>query len=342
MIMGKSGTPRVSVSITAYNHAPFIAKAIDSVLMQRTDFEFEILIGEDDSTDGTRDIVKSYANNHPDKIRLFLNNRQDVIFIDGRPTGVRNLVNNLKNAKGEFIALLDGDDYWLNPNKLQKQVDYLDMNLYCSMVFHPVLISQVSEGKTISELRNPINKEFYDLNELLIYLRFIHTSSVVMRNWIHEGIPDWFKKTPISDWSIYVIAANYGLIGSINETMSVYRMHDSGTHTSQTAYRRISDVVSTYQILQENLESKYEPSIQKAIIHQSDYALQKANQSLKKNDIHESKRLFLLALRLDPKLIFKLMNNNYKVLVVYMLVFILGQQAIRPIRYYRENHYRGN
>jgi len=78
---------KVSVSITAYNHEKFIAQAIESVLMQETDFDYEIIIGEDDSTDRTREIVKAYYEKYPEKIRLFLNDRKNVIYVDGRATG---------------------------------------------------------------------------------------------------------------------------------------------------------------------------------------------------------------------------------------------------------------
>src|SRR5690606_24113344 len=117
---------KLSVCIQTYNHAPYIAQALDSVLMQETDFDFEILLGEDESTDGTREICQEYARQHPDKIRLFLNSRENVIYINGRPTGRWNFMNNLRHVRGEYVALLDGDDYWTDPRKLQKQVDVLD------------------------------------------------------------------------------------------------------------------------------------------------------------------------------------------------------------------------
>ena len=120
--------PKISVCITTYNHEKFISQALDSVLMQKTDFDFEVLVGEDDSPDNTRDIVKKYARRYPDKLRLFLNDRKNVIYINGRPTGRWNFINNIRHAKGEYIALLDGDDCWTDPNKLQVQVDFLENN----------------------------------------------------------------------------------------------------------------------------------------------------------------------------------------------------------------------
>lgn len=116
----------VSVCIQTYNHERFIGKCIDSVLMQKTTFPFEILLGEDESIDDTRKICTEYAIKYPNKIRLFLHSRKNTIFINGVATGRFNINYNLKNSNGKYIALCEGDDYWTDPLKLQKQVDFLD------------------------------------------------------------------------------------------------------------------------------------------------------------------------------------------------------------------------
>jgi glycosyltransferase involved in cell wall biosynthesis len=123
-----SKAPLVSVNIITYNHEPYIVQAIEGALMQKTNFPYEVLIGEDDSSDGTREICKEYAAKYPDKIRLFLNDRKNVIYINGQPTGRWNFINLLKKAKGKYIAICEGDDYWTDPYKLQKQVDFLEAN----------------------------------------------------------------------------------------------------------------------------------------------------------------------------------------------------------------------
>src|SRR4051812_38123651 len=132
-------TPKVSVSLITYNHAPFIAQCIESILAQRTTFPVELLIGEDDSSDGTREIVRRYAEAHPEQIRAFFHkpNRQNP---PRRPVpGMLNSVNNLRSARGDYIAMLDGDDYWIDPLKLQAQADYLDAHPGCSTCFHRVV-----------------------------------------------------------------------------------------------------------------------------------------------------------------------------------------------------------
>src|SRR6185436_18390622 len=123
---------KVSVLMIAYNIERFIGQAIDSVLMQRADFDYEIVIGEDCSTDGTRDIVRQYAAEHPSKIRPIL--RVNNLGMNA------NFVATLQECRGTYIALLDGDDYWTSPYKLQRQVDFLDNHPEYSISFHNVTI----------------------------------------------------------------------------------------------------------------------------------------------------------------------------------------------------------
>lgn len=120
--------PIVSVFVLTYQHVAFIEKCLDGILMQKTDFLIEIIIGEDDSTDGTREICMKYAKKHPDKIRLFLHHRENNIEVSGGPSFVFNAMYALYSSKGKYIALCEGDDYWIDPYKLQKQVDFLEAN----------------------------------------------------------------------------------------------------------------------------------------------------------------------------------------------------------------------
>ena len=117
-------TPVVSVCVVTYQHKDFIRSCLDGILMQKTNFPFEIILGEDESTDGTREICKAYAEKYPDKIKLFLRSRKDVIYINQHATGRFNFMENLKAARGKYIAFCEGDDYWIDEYKLQKQVDF--------------------------------------------------------------------------------------------------------------------------------------------------------------------------------------------------------------------------
>ena len=128
--------PKVSVRITTYQHADYIRDTIDNVLNQKTDFPFEIIIGDDDSTDGTREICMEYAKKHPSKIRLFLHKRENNIKVLGKPTGIFQLAYNTMQMRGEYLAGCSGDDYWQDKYKLQKQIDYMDKHPNVAFTYH--------------------------------------------------------------------------------------------------------------------------------------------------------------------------------------------------------------
>jgi glycosyltransferase involved in cell wall biosynthesis len=231
--------PKVSVCITTYNHEKFIAQALDSVLMQKTDFEFEVLVGEDDSSDNTREIVKEYARKYPDKIRLFLNDRKNVIFINDAPTGRWNLVNNLKHSKGEFVALLDGDDYWVGENKLQKQIDFLNHNKDYSISFHNARVFntvKVPEGvwSEYSDFEwNGIerSRSEYSQDDLLA-TPLCPTASIVFRRPSNFVFPEWFYQVMSGDMALESLVCKDRKIKYFDEFWSVYRKHASGITTS--------------------------------------------------------------------------------------------------------------
>ncbi len=119
-------TPLVSVMVTTYQHAPFIEACLKGILEQRTDFAVELLLGEDESTDGTREICERIAAAQTDRIRLFLRSRKDVIKVFGKPTGRANFLHLMSMARGKYVAFCEGDDHWIDPFKLQRQVDAME------------------------------------------------------------------------------------------------------------------------------------------------------------------------------------------------------------------------
>ena len=148
--------PVVSVQVLTYQHANFIRDCLDGILMQETDFPVEILIGEDESSDGTREICKEYAARHPDTIRLFLHRRENNIAIHGRPTGRFQSTYTRFKCRGTYIALCEGDDYWTDPLKLQKQVDFLEGHPECVLSFH--------DGQMVDESGHIIEESLLNLD----------------------------------------------------------------------------------------------------------------------------------------------------------------------------------
>jgi glycosyltransferase involved in cell wall biosynthesis len=238
---------KVSIAIFTYNHEEFIAKALDEVLRQRTDFDYEIVIGEDCSTDNTRSILLEYQRKYPGKIVLLLN--------ETNLGANRNIDQALKRCKGEYLALLDGDDYWTSRDKLQKQVEFLDKHPDCSVCFHDALIVYKDRSKEPAHYR-PGQKEFSTVEDLLLD-NFIPTSSVMFRRSLFSGIPEWIGRLKMGDWPSHILNAQSGTIGYIDETMGVYLVHHGGVWSTKDCQEHTHATIELFEALEKHLDSKY-------------------------------------------------------------------------------------
>jgi glycosyltransferase involved in cell wall biosynthesis len=247
---------RVSVSMITYNHEEFIAQAIDSALAQKTDFDYEIVIGEDDSSDRTREIVRAYKEEYPEKIRLFLNDRKNVIYIDGRPTGRWNFVNNLRHTRGQYVALLEGDDYWTSPYKLQRQVDFLDSHPDCAICFHAVRNLREDRNHEGQSSSPAVSREIFTIEDLFEQ-NFMAACSVMFRNGLFGEFPAWYYELPMGDWPLHILNAQYGNIGYINQEMSVYRIHRGGIWSTIGAVRTLKSHICLLETMKEHLSPQY-------------------------------------------------------------------------------------
>ena len=183
-----SGPPevKVSVAMVTYNHEPFIAQAIESVLMQQTEFGVELIIGEDCSTDGTREIVRAYAKRYSERVHLRLPEQN-------QGAGA-NFLATLKACRGEYIALCEGDDYWTDPHKLDKQVDFLERTAHAFCYHHASY--QYDDGTEAPQLpgialRKPIARV-----EDLLFPVTVPTCSVVFRRCALPPLPGWYFELP--------------------------------------------------------------------------------------------------------------------------------------------------
>ena len=170
----------VSISIITYNHEKYIAKAIESVLSQKVNFNYEIIIGDDHSSDGTRQILEKYKENYPERISLILHPRR-YQEIPGRT----NNITNIYACQGKYIALLDGDDYWISDHKLQTQVDFLEANDDYALCFHNAKITSEEQKFTpylFDEKFTYLNKGDSFNHQDVANEWFVPTSSLVFRN----------------------------------------------------------------------------------------------------------------------------------------------------------------
>ncbi len=262
---------KVSVTIITYNQERFIRQTLESVLMQEVDFEFEIVIGDDCSTDNTRKILLEYQGRHPGKIRLLpTENNQGL---------VRNFMRTYKACNGEYVATLDGDDYWTSSRKLQKQVDFLDNHRDFALCFHPVTM-EFEDGSKPDRIFPEIRAETYSLENLL-QSNFIPTCSVMFRNGVFGNIPVWYQSFKfMEDWPLYVLIAQHGRIGLMNEVMGVYRFHSKSTWSTLDEISRCQEEVKFFNCMRQHFGSRYKNIIgamldkryfKLALLHEDNY-----------------------------------------------------------------------
>ena len=239
--------PLVSVVVPTYQHAAIIGECLDSILLQETTFPFEILVGEDESSDGTREICQRYAEAHPDRIRLFLGRRADVVHILGKPTGRRNLLTLLEAARGRYIAMCEGDDYWTDPLKLQKQVDFLEAHPEYSCCFHNVqlLINGVLHEYPIPDELDRMN---FTLADILGRGNYVTTPSVMYRNVFHP-FPKLLWKAPYGDIAFFTLAARSGKAACLEDVMAVWRQTGKGAWSGLDEKAQLAGKLYIYRTL---------------------------------------------------------------------------------------------
>lgn len=241
--------PLVSVCIITYQHGRFIAQAIEGALMQQTNFPVEILIGEDESTDGTREICTDYAKQHPDKVRLFLRSRREVVHVDGHPRGSHNLHMTIHEARGEFVALCEGDDYWTDPEKLQLQVDYLKANPDCSACCHDAMLIDADSRVLAKSYFDSEQEKFGQEQVLSTLLSRQPTCSLFFRKSAFPNpLPAWYLRRP-SDLYLDLLLTSHGSLGYIRRNMAAYRRHSGGTWSGQREAEQLVELIVRFKIL---------------------------------------------------------------------------------------------
>ncbi|MBI4325127.1 MAG: glycosyltransferase [Chloroflexi bacterium] len=242
--------PKVSVALITFNHEPHIAQAVESALMQQAHFPYEIIIGDDCSTDRTRAIVVDFQKLHADRIRLLLHEK------NLGQIGKLNFMHTLAVCRGQYVALLEGDDYWTSPQKLQRQVEFLDGHPECSTCFHNAWT--VSDDGVVQTARFcPADQKPFSTLEDLLRHNFTPTCSVMFRRGLIERFPDWFFRVKMTDWPLNILNAQYGLLGYIDATMAAYRLHQGSAWMTRSLLERSFAELEAFQLLDDYFERRY-------------------------------------------------------------------------------------
>lgn len=273
----QSSAPLVSICCITYNHEQYIEEALDSFLMQVTTFPIEVLIHDDASTDATAEIIKKYEARYPRIIKpIYQSENQHSI-------GVRiNPIFNLPRATGAYLAMCEGDDYWCDPLKLQKQVDFMETHSEYTVCFHNSFNLDTHGNKVM--FSNIAEAQDYGLEDLL-ERNLANTCTALYRN-LHIRLPEKLTDIAFGDWTVHLLHAEHGKIRYLPDVMSVYRIHDTGVWSQRDRIDRVVKTVDMMQKMDRYFEGKYHFQISKTIAKFNMYI---AYEHIRNNDFKTAK-----------------------------------------------------
>jgi len=250
---------KVSVCTTTYNHQSYIEQTIESVLAQKTDFDVELVIGDDGSRDGTQAKLADFRRRFPGQVILL--GAEQHLGMQG------NFARTYAACTGDYVALLDGDDYWMAPHKLQRQVDFMRANPTLAGCFcRTVATSDEPGSQTYSIPYATYCAPTATVADLLVY-NCIAACSVMYRSGLVTRLPAWVTALSMSDWPLHVLTALHGDFGFIDEPMCVYRLHGANTHSGRDLASRLEMIVEFYNTIGRHLGGQLESLVNEMRAH---------------------------------------------------------------------------
>lgn len=223
----------VSVICNAYNHEPYIAEALQSFVDQKTNFRFEVIVHDDASTDGTAHIIREYAEKYPDIIKPILEIENQHSKGKAITFGI-----DLPVTKGKYIAICEGDDFWTDVNKLQKQFDMMESDPEISLCCHANNRIVASTKKQINVMRSIIGQNgFIDYRDLLSESNFPHLSSMMLKRSDYVNLPDTFRGLPVGDYPLRAYLLSLGKIYYFDDVMSSYRVMSQSSWSKEYRFK---------------------------------------------------------------------------------------------------------
>jgi glycosyltransferase involved in cell wall biosynthesis len=235
--------PLVSVLCLTYNHEKFIKEALDGFLMQETNFPVEVIISDDHSSDTNKPILQEYEKKYKDKLILILRDQNIGVMRNFRAT--------LPTCHGKYIALCEGDDYWTDPLKLQKQVEFMEAHPECSIASHKVLHLHEEDSKKNHIFPNIQGNNIFS-KEYLYGHYFISTCSIMFRNEKIENLIELLGNFSVGDTPLIYFYAHLGKIGFLDDCMGVYRIHSEGVWSSKERNTQLIEAVNRRRTLQQH------------------------------------------------------------------------------------------
>jgi hypothetical protein len=239
--------PMVSVVLTTYRQEAYIEQAIRSAAEQQTNFPIEILVGEDGSPDGTRAVCERLAAEFPNRVTLFAHEKN---------IGGHDNFNFLwTRARGKYVAWLEGDDYWIDPLKLQTQVDAMERTPEAALCFHNTQVYIEGDGPESGSLQPGLQEEMMLPFSHLVFANRIMTCSALYRRGLVPALPAWVWPLDIGDWPMHLMHAAQGPALFLPQTMAAYRMHTAGVWSHRPLRERVEKTIEALEAVRLNVSS---------------------------------------------------------------------------------------
>ncbi len=304
----------LSCCCITYNHEKFISQAIEGMLKQETDFPFEIIIHDDASTDGTVEIIKKYADKYPHIIRTILQK-------ENQYSQKKNIMAiPINKARGQYIASLEGDDYWIDPLKLQKQVDFLEKNSEYVCCYHNSMVIN-GNNEVISDTLIGGPKD-YSKSEMLASNTDITTHSVVFKNII--VYPDDLKEIPFGDMARWHLMGFHGKAKYLEDVgKAAYRIHEGGVWSRLDNLSQFKKTILSKLMLRDNL-TKHHLSTKDIDDNINHYIARTLTESLTKKE-------FLMYRKVVQNILRNKELSTSKLIILHLQM--LGTRIFRKIKY---------
>ena len=266
----ESKEPLVSVSCITFNHGPYLRQALESFVNQKTSFPIEVLIHDDCSTDDTIEIIQEYAERYPEMIRPMFEEQNQY------SQGISNIsgVFNFPRARGKYIAMCEGDDFWSDMEKLEKQAQYMEAHPECAMCCHSAgVVSMDDAFRTVSVLQPFSGSRVLAAEEVISKKENIPTASLMFRTEYAKTLPQYYYDCPVGDIPLHLYMASRGTVYYFDEVMSMYRMGGAGSWGSsmdseqakQKWEKHYQEMQALFGAFDASTDGKYAQAVQEAL-----------------------------------------------------------------------------
>lgn len=314
--------PVLSIYVPVYNHEKYIEKALDSILMQKTRYSYEVLVGEDCSTDNTRKILKAYEAAHPGKLQVFYRERNTYQY-----GPIPNVTDLKMRMRGKYVIGLEGDDYWTDPNKIETQIRFLEE--------HPDFIAVAHNCVVVDENSNPRSEVYpecldgeYTLDHIRRGIMPGQLTTIMYRNVYKGAPPDSFLYKPliVGDWKIAFYLVLHGKVQCIQKKMSAYRYVTTSGSSFSATYK--SSFFPEEQFNRAMLEYAKERNDAEAIMCAEFYYFCNLTRGLRRREISIKETIHY----------FKIIDDKQEVIQQYILFRIKKHiLRVKTLRGYRED-----